>query len=215
MRTLLKKELRLALHPTNLLFLALSALVLVPNYPYYVTFFYTGLGIFFLSLSGRENKDVSYTAALPVAKRDIVRARMLVCTGLEGAQLLLAAAFAAVSQTVVKGTNAVGMDANVAFFGLSLAMLGIFNFVFFGVYYKDVSKVGKAFGLSVAAVCVYMVLAETAVHAVPFFRDVLDTPDPGHLSAKLVVLAVGGAAYAALTLAALKISERNFEKQDL
>lgn len=56
MKELLKKEISLVLHPTNWLFLALSALVLVPNYPYYVTFFYTGLGIFFLCLSGRENQ---------------------------------------------------------------------------------------------------------------------------------------------------------------
>ena len=43
---LLKKEWKLVMMPVPLLFLLLSALVLVPNYPYYVTFFYTTLGIF-------------------------------------------------------------------------------------------------------------------------------------------------------------------------
>ena len=39
MNLLFKKEMRLAMHPASLGFLALSALLLVPNYPYYVTFF--------------------------------------------------------------------------------------------------------------------------------------------------------------------------------
>lgn len=45
---LLKKEWKLVMMPVPLLFLLLSALVLVPNYPYYVTFFYTTLGIFLM-----------------------------------------------------------------------------------------------------------------------------------------------------------------------
>ena len=51
MKALLQKELRLAMHPAALLFLALSALLIIPNYPYYVTFFYTTLGIFFYLLN--------------------------------------------------------------------------------------------------------------------------------------------------------------------
>ena len=105
MKELLKKEISLVLHPTNWLFLALSALVLVPNYPYYVTFFYTGLGIFFLCLSGRENKDLEYTVALPVEKRDVVRARILVALLLEAAQMLLVGLFVAVSQSALKQKN--------------------------------------------------------------------------------------------------------------
>ena len=46
MKALQSKEWRLAMSPVPLLFLALSGLVLIPNYPYYVTFFYTTLGIF-------------------------------------------------------------------------------------------------------------------------------------------------------------------------
>ena len=51
MKELLKKEFTLALHPTGWLFLGLSAMVLIPNYPYYVIFFYTGLALFFTCLA--------------------------------------------------------------------------------------------------------------------------------------------------------------------
>ena len=58
MKNLLLKEWRLALHPAALLFLCLSSMLLIPSYPYFVIFFYTCLGLFFICLSGRENKDI-------------------------------------------------------------------------------------------------------------------------------------------------------------
>lgn len=49
--------------------------MLVPSYPYYVTFFYNALGIFLMLQAARENRDVYYMALLPLTKRDLVRAR--------------------------------------------------------------------------------------------------------------------------------------------
>ena len=77
MKLLMKKEWKLTVTPVPLLFLLLSALVLVPSYPYYVTFFYNALGIFLMLQAARENRDVYYMALLPVTKRDVVRARFL------------------------------------------------------------------------------------------------------------------------------------------
>ena len=36
MKNLMRKELVLAMHPASVLFLLLSAMLLIPNYPYYV-----------------------------------------------------------------------------------------------------------------------------------------------------------------------------------
>jgi len=58
-------------------------------------------------------------------------------------------------------------------------------------------------------------MAETAAHVVPFVRDKLDTPDPQFLAEKLVVLAVGAALYALLTLGACRRAQSLFKKQDL
>ena len=71
---LLYKEFKLALHPAAVLFLLLSSMMLIPNYPMYVLFFYNTLGIFFICLSGRENHDFAYSLSLPIRKRDAVRA---------------------------------------------------------------------------------------------------------------------------------------------
>lgn len=212
---LLAKELRLAAHPTSLIFLALSAMLLIPNYPYLVTFFYTGLGIFFTCLGGRENHDVAYSVALPVRKSQVVKARVLFVAGLELLQLLLALPFAWLRSRMPLPGNLVGMDANLAFFGLALGLLGLFNLVFFGVYYRDVRKVGKAFALSSLVVFLYISLVEAACHVLPLFRDRLDRPDPEEVGLKLIVLGLGAAAFAGLTLLAYLRGRRDFERQDL
>jgi hypothetical protein len=216
MKKLLYKELRLALQAPAVLFLLLSAMLIIPNYPYYVTFFYTTLGIFFCCQLGRENNDVYYTLSLPVRKRDAVTARFLLAVLLEAAQALVAVPFAFLRQSIASlGGNAVGMDANVALFGLSLAMLGLFNLTFFPAYYKDTRKVGVPFVKGSVVLFVYIVAAEVCAHAVPFFRDRLDTMHGAYLPEKLIVLAAGLALWALLTLLAWKTSVGRFEKLDL
>ena len=211
MKHLLYKELRLALHPAAIAFLALAPMMLIPNYPLYVVFFYTSLGLFFICLTGRENHDIAYTMSLPVAKQDLVRARIL----LEAAQTLLAIPFAVLRQSLSIGTNLVGIDANAAFFGSSLLMLGLFNYVFFTSYYRAPDKVGRAFILGSIAEGVYMLIAETLVHVLPFARDVLDTPASEGTAAKLAVFAIGAAAFAVLTMLAGRRAVSSFETLDL
>ena len=215
MGTLLKKELRLALHPTAPIFLLLSSMLLIPNYPYLVIFFYTGLAVFFTCMTGRENHDVDYTMLLPVAKRDVVRARMLMVVLLDMAQLLVAIPCAMLRQAILPEPNAAGMDANVALFAFALVQMGVFNAVFFRLYYRDVKKVGVSFIWSTVGVFLFICVAEAATYAVPFVRDVLDTPDPAHLGAKLLVLLAGAAVFALCTGLTCRRAQRTFEAQDL
>ena len=62
---LLKKELRLCLHPAAIIMLGMALLILIPGYPYAVSFFYTMLGLFFIAQGSRENHDVAFTLTLP------------------------------------------------------------------------------------------------------------------------------------------------------
>lgn len=211
---MLRKEL-LTMHPTSLLFLPLSALLLVPGYPYLVTFFYTGLAVFFTCLSGRENHDVFYALSLPVSRAGVVKARFAYAAALELAQWVLAIPFAFLRQQMPVPENPVGMEANLALLGLALGMMGVFNLVFLGRYYRDTARVEAAFVWAAGAVTVYMILVETSAHVVPFVRDRLDTPDPQFLGGKLAVLALGAAVYAGLTLGTMKRAIKSFEQLDL
>ena len=215
MNKLLKKELLLSMHPTAPMFLAFSIMLIIPNYPYYVIFFYTGLAVLFTCLNGRENNDVFYTLTLPVAKKDIVKSRFLFVSMLELLQIVVAIPFAIIRQNMNLPGNQVGMDANIALFGLSMIMLGMFNYIFFKIYYKDVSKVGTAFVWSSAGVFVFIGVAETCAHIVPFVRDYLDTKDPQYLGYKLITLGIGIIVYVLFTFLAYKKSVKSFENLDL
>lgn len=215
MKKLLRKELLLSMHPTAPIFLILSTMLLIPNYPYYVVLFYTGLAVFFTCLNGRENNDVFYSLTLPIAKKDIVKARFAFVILLELAQMTIAVPFAIIRQNMPLPGNQVGMDANITLFGLSFVLFGLFNYIFFTIYYKDVNKVGSAFVWSSTAVFVYIVIAEACAHVIPFVKDYLDTKDPEYLSYKLIVLALGITIYAFFTYAVYRKAVKSFEALDL
>ena len=212
---LLKKEFRLCMHPTAPMMLALCALILTPAYPYAITCFYMTLAIFFTCLTSRENHDAAYTACLPVSRRDMVRGRMGLACILELAQLLVCLGFIFLRPVTGSTENSAGMDANIAVIAEGLIVFGLFNVLFFPRRYKDITKVGPPFILAGAAVFLYITLSIVSTYAVPFVRDVLDTPDPEHLAEKLIFLACAVAAYALLTFFGFRLSVQRFEKVDL
>lgn len=216
MKDLFYKELKLAVHPTMWLFLLLSALVLIPNYPYYLVFFYSCLCIFFTCLQSRENRDFLYTALLPVSKRDVVRARFLTVAFFQLAQMLVTVPFAIWSlRHNPAGGNSVGIECNVAFFGLSAVMMGGFNLCFFPPFYKTVQKIGWPLFYGGAFVTLYICAAETLVHIPCKLAAFLDSRDPEVIRKQLPLLLICLLVYALLTLLAMHRSEKHFEKVSL
>lgn len=108
-----------------------------------------------------------------------------------------------------------GMEANPAFLGLGLLMLGFFNLMFFHVYYRNPNKVGKAFFAGAVGSGVYMVIAEALTHVAPLFRDCLDTTGGEYVFHKSVTLVAGIIGYVILTYLSYKKSGKVFDKIDL
>ena len=136
MKALQYKEWKLAMSPVPFFFLALSGLLLIPNYPYYVTFFYNSLGIFLFFQSCRENRDVYYMMLLPVTKREMVHARVRTVMDLQLLQVLVCIPFLFIRAQYGQLKNEVGIEANTAFLGLSFVLMGAFNAVFLPMHYK-------------------------------------------------------------------------------
>ena len=212
---LLKKELRLCMHPTAYLMPFLSVLLLVPNYPYSVSFYYVTLSIFFICLTARENHDAAYTLSLPVSRGDMVRGRILVTCCVEMVQMLLCALFIFLKSRIGYQPNSAGLDAGIAVLGEGFLVYGLFHIVFFPLLYKDINQVGKAFAIASVVVFVYIAFSVAATYVIPFFRDALDTPDPEHLTEKLIFLGAGAVFFLAATLTALRVSIKRFERVDL
>ena len=212
---LLKKEFRLCLHPTAPLFLMLCTMILIPNYPYAVSFFYMTLGVFFICLTGRETHDAAFTAALPVSRKQMVHGRIGMVCCLELADIIAAAVMLWVKSLIGFTPNQAGMDANIALLGEGFILFGLFNMIFFPNWYKNINKVGVPFLLSSAAVFVYILLAIVSTYAVPFVRDCLDTQDPAHLPEKLLFIVAAVLFFLCVTWLSMKASARRFEQVDL
>lgn len=215
MMKLLKKELMLSMHPTVLIMMLLSTMVLIPNYPYTVVFFYTALSVFFTCITGRENNDITYTLTLPIAKSDIVKGRMGFVVLQELVQLTLMIPFIILSSSINPMGNQAGTDANLALLGIGFIIYAVFNFMFFTRYYKNVNQIGKAFVLSSVIIFVFVALEVVCSYAIPFYANYIDTPGLAYLPYKLAVLFIGIIIYIIVTMAAYRKSVTLFLKQDL
>ena len=215
MKELMYKEFKLSMQPVAYIFLSLSVLLCIPNYPYYVTFFYTCLGIFFVFQANRENRDVYYMMALPIRKRDIVKARFYLVVCIELAQVMACIPFAFIRDKFIPMNNQVGIEANIAFIGLSFIMLGLFNFIFLTQYYKSGYKIGVPFIKSTAMMVIYMVVAEIMLRVIPYMRDYCDSVSIENQIKQIPVLLLGVILYTAMTLLSYKKSADSFDKLDL
>lgn len=232
MKNLLYKEFRLASHPTMFIFLSFGLMLLIPSYPYYVSFFYTMLAQFFVCIGGRENNDVFFTAMLPVQKKDVVKARILMAGTMELATMLISVPFAIIGMKINPyGYNQAGIEANPAFYGFVFIMFAVFNLIFFPGFYKTAYKAGIPFFKSAMVVAVYIVLAEMLVWIprmtdktlenvqtllpVEKTRSLIDSTDPAVMVKQLPILAAGLIIWIAVTVIAYKLAAKRFEKVDL
>ena len=214
MRALLYKQLRLVCHPMTPVFCLFGVMVLIPNYPYTVIFFYVMLGLFFTFLNIREQKDSYYSAILPVPKRDTVKAG---CALVALVELLSLAVLAPCALLAVRlqpeKDNLVGMDPNLALFAAGFLLYTVFNAVFLPTFYRNGYKVGAAFIKALIPVTLVMVVCEALPHLPGW--GWLDDLDGATQLRLLPVLAVSAAVYAAGMLLSFRRAAALYEKVDL
>lgn len=214
MKTLLYKQFRLVCHPMTPLFCLFGGMVFIPNYPYTVIFFYVTLGLFFSFLNMREQKDIYYSALLPVPKRDTVKAGCLFAALVELASLVVLVLFSALAVHLQPGKdNLVGLDPNVTLLAAGFLIYAVFNAVFLPSFYANGYKVGMAYIQAVIPTAVVMAVCE----ALPHFPGLtwLDDLDRAAQLRQLPLLIGGILLYAGGMALTLRASERAYEKVDL
>lgn len=217
MSNMLKKEMKLSASILSYLFILFGFMTLIPGYPILCGAFFTTLGIFQTFQSMRENNDTSYSALLPVPKRDVVRGRYAFVIFIEMCSFAIMAMMTLLRMTVFSGSavyrvNAL-MNANLVFLGFALLIFGCFNSVFVGGFYKTAFYFGKPFVFHTVAAFIIIFIAE-ALHHVPGLEAV-NAFGFEHIGLQLAFLLAGAAAYTVLTLLSMKRSEKNFERIDL
>lgn len=214
-KNLIFKEWKLAVHPTGYIFLFMGAMLLIPNYPYYVAFFYQTLGIFFTFMTGNATNDIFFTTLLPVRKRDVVKARLYTVVGLEVFQLVIAVPFALLRSKITPPENLVGMDANIALFGLVFIMFGMFNVVFLPLFYRTAHKIGTPYLLATSVMTAVIVAVELVIQLTPTLKEALDTTATAYFPQQIILLAAGMVLFVLLNWVAYRQSAYSFEPLDL
>ncbi len=208
MTALLYKQTKLVSHVMTFVFIISGVMLLIPNYPYSVIFFYVTLGLFFMFANGREQRDIDFSALLPIRKRDLVKCSVVFSAGIEVASIVFAIPFAFISDSInPNGSNAAGIDANVAIFGVAFLLFAVFNVIFLLAFYRSGYKIGVAFikaGIGMFIVCGIDVFIP---HLLPWID--------GHDSRQFIVLFIGILAFVVATLFAYKKSASLYEKVDL
>lgn len=217
MTKLLKKEMKLAASPLSYFFIVFGLMAFLPGYPILVGSFFVCLGLFQSFQSMREANDITYTALLPVAKGDVVRAKYAFCVMIEFFYLVLTSIPVLIRMTVLSDAPAYRgnalMNANLVYLGYVLLILGLFNFMFVGGFFKTAYKFAKPFITFIIVAFLVVGIGETLVH-VPKL-SALNAFGFEHIGLQAGALAAGAAAFALLTVFSLRGAIKSFERIDL
>lgn len=217
MLNLIKKEIKLTLHPTAFIFPLFAALVFVPNYPYEVIFFFSALSVYFTCMQSRENEDLLFTCTLPVRKSQIPLARILTAAALQVCVLFLAGIFGIIKEALLPEMiyNQAGISANIVLIANGMILLGAFNLLFFPKYYKNPNKIGPPFVLCAIITFILIGMFIVLRHATPLYSITLNEKNTDNFGVKLIAFCIGILFYFVTTFIACRRSAKNFVKTDL
>lgn len=217
MKKLLNKEMKLSASPLSFLFIVFGFMALIPNYPILCGAFFICLGIFQSFQTSRENSDVLYSVLLPVSKSDAVKSKFIFCIFIELCGFAVMTAMTLVRMMVLKDAavyrNNALMNANFVFLAFALLIFALFNLIFVSGFFKTAFYFAKPFVIFIIAAFLTIGIAET-LHHIPSLEK-LNAFGFDELPMQVAFLAAGVVLYALITLAAVKKSEKRFEKIDL
>lgn len=226
MKNLLYKELKLCLNPQVIIFSFLSLLIVIPSWPSAVAFVYLFSGISTIFPRALADKDIIYSAMLPVRKADVVKGKVLLVTAIEVFSILISVPGAIIKillldpMTVASSPAAeqVSQQAyvnsiapNFACYGFVFLAMGVFALVLFPWYYRNPAKINWP---GVVSILVGILTMGIGI-ALQAFIPQLQNYDTIGLIVQLSVLAVGIIFFVLATILAEKKAEKNFAKVDL
>lgn len=219
MKNLLLKEFKLCFLPINYIFLIFAVMLIIPNYPCYVSFFYLLLNTFWIFKNGDLNKDLQYSLILPIRKSDIVKARVMSVAIYEIVFFILSIPFAILNHKLVPQGNNAGICSNFAFYGLVMIVLTISRFCFFTIYYKKAEKHEKPLVVSFVVYFVIYFIFECPIWMIKTGKlqafTFLDKFDMSSLVQQLPILIFGIIFYILGFILTYKVSAKEFEKVNL
>ena len=217
MSNILRKEMRLSASVLSYLFIAFGLMFFLPGYPILCGVFFVTLGIFYSFQNSRETNDIIYSILLPIAKKDVVKAKFLFSCFIELCSFALMVAVTILRMTILLESslyrNNALMNATPFALGMALVIFGLFNFIYIGGFFKTAYKFGKPFIIYIIAAFLTIGIGET-LHHFPGLM-MLNAFGFEHIILQLGLLGIGVLCYVLMTLLSYRNACERFEKIDL
>lgn len=226
MKALLYKELRLAMHPICYLFICLFPfMILIPSYPLGVGFIYilACYPILFLGANkGQQSNDLLYSVLLPIRKKDIVKARIIVVVLMQVAFIILMSALypiaRLISTAVIQNASdpkeyvvpGLGLNSFVLLLAIGIIGYAIADLIFFPIYYKKGKSIVMSTLLTIIGFVIYIGIFTIALPYIPG----LEIMNNMHLAIQFVILAGALLISFIFHLLVYKISSKRLENVD-
>jgi ABC-2 type transport system permease protein len=217
MYNLLMKELKLGVSPIFYVLPFLTgALMLVPAWLYFVVMLYF-CAITIPNIFGgyKSQNDLIFSIMMPVTKKDIVKAKVVVIIILELLHIVTAMIYGMISTHLYPNLIYFFFGPSIGFWGLCFVMLAIFNIIFIPMYYKTAYKYGAP---TIAAITGAMLFAGDAEwlgikNSIVF--DLFKGTGADNMAIQISILMAGIAIFAIFTIIAYTIAIKLFEKVDI
>ncbi|WP_178024887.1 ABC-2 transporter permease [uncultured Paenibacillus sp.] len=212
MVNLIKKDIRLGVHPLFLIMpLLTGALMFIPGWIYFIVILYfCWITVPNMFNQFRSQNDLMFTSMMPVTKRDIVKARVFVVAGLEMAHVVVALVFGMITSRIYPDLTYIFFPPNLGFFGLCFAMLAIFNLVFIPMYYKTAYKFGMALLGSTVAATLFAAITQWIGIQNKTINRIFYGTEANSVALQPYILIAGILVFLALTVIAYRIAVKRF-----
>lgn len=216
MNNLIYKEIKLAI-PVFFWILPIltGALIMIPQWVFIVAFLY----FFWITVpqifaTNNTQNDMAFSLLMPINRNEYVKSKIMTMVLLGLAHILFGAIFASLNVVIYDSPNFL-LDLNFTLFGVVFFIYGLFNLIFFSLYFRT----GYNFGLPtiVANIVIFLIAAgvETLNILYPKVSNILEGTSSSSRLMQLGFLVIGILSYMVFNYIAYKISIRKFERVDL
>ncbi len=216
MKNLLYKEFKLSIHKGFLFApILFGALLLIPQWIYIIALMY----LFWVTVPNiystyNSQNDRTFCMLMPIKKEDYVKTKIISLIIIELLHIIFAFIFALIHNRLYQIPNFM-LDLNLAFFGVGFMMYGLFNFIFFPIYFKTAYYFGKATIFANIGAILFALAVEASVIIFSDFRNIMEGTGYTSSNFQLTVFLGGIVAFLVLNYLAFLLSKKKFASIDL
>ncbi len=218
MKNLLYKEIVLCVPVQTWILCALSITIIIPSYPSLVAFLYPLAAFISIFTISSGNRDLLYSASLPIRKSDIVKGRVLLLIFLEVCSIVISIPFGIIKKVLLEGMSIdyTDLGVNLVTYSIILFIYGLFNLIAIPWWYKK-PTVKNVWPFIVADIAAFPIIScSIALFAIyPEAATLVNSFEGKGLLVQLLSLSGGLVAFFMMSALSYLLGAKTFKKVDM